>query len=249
MVPRWTLVLHPWPGIASSSSPESEGAWGGGGGPSCRGRVRRGREGRSARFGWAGLAAGRRGAGSGPRGRVGGPGAGSGRGGPAHFLGGLGPRAHSPTQSVAAAGYLSAAPSVRSAWPAGRSRRAIGSRPHPRPRAPGSRALFEVSVPRPVFQPQCLRCARPGSLPGAPATVPCWDTPKHPELRTTRASTDLTAPRPGAGREPPELQGEGTKFELEKLERSGGLEKLSLLGSLVEQTRTRAPGGYRNHSN
>lgn len=42
---------------------------------------------------------------------------------------------------------------------------------------------------------------------------------------------------------------QGTKFELEKLQRSAGLEKLRLLGSLVEQTRTRAPGGYRDHSN
>lgn len=44
------------------------------------------------------------------------------------------------------------------------------------------------------------------------------------------------------------MQGVGTKFELEKLQRSAGLEKLRLLGSLVEQTRTHAPGGYRDRS-
>ena len=109
----------------------------------------------------------------------------------------------------------------------------------PTPRAPSSRARFEVRVPRPS-------CARTRVALWAPH--PCLLL-GHPEFGTPRACTDPTAPRLPAGQGPPELQGVGTKFELEKLQRSAGLEKLRLLGSLVEQTRTRAPGGYRDHSN
>lgn len=93
----------------------------------------------------------------------------------------------------------------------------IGSRPHPRPRAPGSRARFEVSVPRPVFLPKCSLCIRAGVAAGGggAATIPRWDTPKHPEVGTTRASMDLTTRCLRTARGPPELLGEGTKFELE----------------------------------
>lgn len=82
-----------------------------------------------------------------------------------------------------------------------------------------------------------------------------------PQLRSDQGRFLALPPLSSAGasriRDPRSLHGPhrsappgraGTKFELEKLQRSAGLEKLRLLGSLVEQTRTRAPEGYRDHS-
>lgn len=125
-----------------------------------------------------------------------GPGGGVRAGRVRHFLGGLGPRAHSPTQSVGA-GYLTAALSARSARPAGRSRRAIGSRPTHAALAQLQRPLRGES-PAPASSLYFRAALRPGSLPRPPPLssaggIPNWGP------RTPAGTLQLLASGPGGG--------------------------------------------------